>query len=901
MIAGAGLCTTQTTINGKRMTFSHDPRASALDVIRDQGGLTGAKLGCGAGVCGACTLRLDGHAVSACLLPATRLAGADVKTIEQYAPDRLHPVQKAFLAHDGLQCGFCTPGFINGAISYYEEWQATHGKGHSPSRDAIASAMAGHLCRCGAYVGIHEAIRRACAGEFDDIDTFSYPRLEGIEKVTGSARYTVDVRYEGMLSARLLGSPHAHARVRSIDTVKALALEGVKGIVDVLDDPHRVVRYVGHPILAVAAIDDEIAADALEAIVIDYEIRDFVIDPREAETPGSPIVFPEKKKLTPNASEGPIPPGSWTGNVRTPLVNVALSRGKGKARHAIDEGHSADAGMTQVAHSFNTPGQTHTALEPHGCVARWESADRLCVHTGTQGVFVLANEICSHYKLARKNVVVHAEFTGGAFGAKQGLRVEHTAAIDLARQTRAPVRLIFERHEEMVLGGYRPETRIRLALATNDDHEQCGMECRASGNGGIAVQSQVAPWVRFTYGGPKHCLDFDVTTNAGPARAMRAPSGPPAFWALESSVDALAHRLGVDPVGLRRKWDDSDVRDALYDWAESIPEWRSRAKAGTASGRFKSGIGLAIGNWFNAFHNATRVKLHTSPDGLVAECAVQDMGQGSRSVIGKAVADELGVSPHDICVKVGCSDFVEGPISSASRSTASIYPASVEVAGMLESSLVDASHTHLNLQNPHWSDGGVKHDGGHVTLHELMQALPPMTLTSRKRGGNGRLDVLGGMPTGDLGVSLLFRMTGAISLVAVDVDTRLGRVHPTKVWMGLGVGKIVNPALADSQVQGAIVQSLGFSLTEERRHDPLTGTLLSFGLEDYRIPGLGDTPDIEIHYHEQGFEMMRGGACGLSEIATLPVPPALGNAVFNATGWRPTDLPLRPHRLIDHV
>lgn len=901
MDTAANLCTTPTTINGKAITLQHAPCASALDVIREQAGLTGTKLACGAGVCGACTILVNKQSVTACMMPATALAKADVRTVEHHDANGLHPVQKAFLAHDGLQCGFCTPGFINEAIHYYEHWQQQHGKGQSPSREAIAQAMSGHLCRCGAYVGIHEAVRSACAGEFDDVDTVSYPRLEGMEKVTGSAKYTVDVHHDGMLTAKLLGSPHAHAKVVSIDTSAAEAIDGVKGIIDILDDPHRVVRYVGHSILAIAATSEDIAMEAMEAVVIDYDVQDFVIDALEATKPGSAVVYPESKKKTPNASEGPIPPGKWRGNVRTPLLNKAMSKKKRKAIQAIESAPQRNEPLTCVSHTFVTPAQTHTSLEPHGCVAHWETATKLTVHTGSQSVYVLANEICDHYKLKREDVAVYSEHIGGAFGSKQGLRQEITATIDLAKKTNAPVKLIFDRLEEMTLGGYRPETRVELSLATDGQHQQRGMQCLAWGNCGIAVQSQLAPWVRYTYHGPKHCADFDVTTNAGPAKPMRGPGGPPAFWALESGIDALAHQLDVDPVSLRRKWDDSNVREALYDWAESIPEWRNRHRAGSSSGRFKSGMGLAIGNWFNAYHNATRIKLSTGKDGLMAECAVQDMGQGSRSVIGKTVADELGISAHDIQLDVGRSDYVEGPISSASRSTASLYPTSIEVAQMLKSQLLESCDKHLNLKNPRWGEGGVKHDSGHLSMTDLLQALPPITVTSSKRGGNGPLDILGHMPSGDIGLSMLFRMTGALSLVSVEVDTRLGRVHPQKVWMGMSVGKITNPELATSQVYGAVVQSLGFTLTEERRYDPLTGSLLSIGLEDYRIPGIGDIPEIDVHFHEEGFEMMRGGACGLSEIATLPMPPALGNAVFNATGWRPTELPLTPRRLVGNV
>ena len=890
-------CTTSTTVNGNRVVFTHGPADSALEVLREQAGLTGAKLVCGAGVCGACTVRLDGKTVTACILPATALNGRLVETVEKHGADNLHAVQKAFLAHDGLQCGFCTPGFINEAITFYEQWCSEKEKGQSPSREQIAEAMAGHLCRCGSYVGIYEAVRSACAGEFDDVDTFTYPRLEGIQKVTGAAKYTVDISHDNQLTARLCCSSRAHAVIKSIDTSTALGMEGVKAIVEVLDDEHRTVRYVGQPILAVAAISDAIARNAVEAIKIEYEARGFVLNADDAEQSDAPEVYPEKKKKPPNASEGPIPPGDWNGNVRTPWLNKTLSKNKRAVTQALHAARDGGTESMMVEYEFRTQAQTHTAFEPHCCVACWDTPDTLTVHTSTQSVFVLANEIAKHFNLDRNKVSVNAEFIGGAFGAKAGLRVEHLAAIKLAREAGAPVRLVLDRLEEMTIGGCRPATRIKFGLVSDSKHQQAGMRCEAWGDCGIAVQSQVSPWVRYTYTGPKHCEDFDVTTNTGPAKPMRAPSGPAAFWAMESCVDAVANQLNVDPIKLRRQWEGSDVRDKLYDWVESIPQWRNRKAAGTSSGRYQHGMGFAIGNWFNAFHNGTRIELMCSPQGIVAQCAVQDMGQGARSVMGKAVADELGVSAHDIDVQIGRSDYVQGPISSASRSTASLYPVALEVAGTLKKRLLEQAEQQLELKGVQWQDGGVIHDNGHMPLQDLIRELPSFNVMSDRRGGNGTLDLVGSMPTGDIGLSMLFRMTGAVSLVSVNVDTRLGKIQPDKVWMGMSVGKIANPALADSQIHGAVAQSLGYALTEERTHDPLTGALLSMGLDEYRIPGMGDIPEIEIHYDETGFDKMRGGACGLAEISTLPLMPALGNAVFNATGWRPTDLPMCPRRV----
>ena len=894
--------TTHTHINGSPVTLHHDPADAAVEAIRDKAGLTGTKLVCGAGVCGACTVLVDGKPAASCCLPACSLEGKQVQTIEQFDRDNLHPVQKAFLVHDGLQCGFCTPGFIVEAIYFYDRWRDQNGT-DAPSRETIAAAMAGHLCRCGAYEGIYRAIQTACRGDFDDVeaDDLEFARHEGIAKVTGEAKYTFDVTYDGMLVAKFLSSPHPHAKVVGVDTSVAEQISGVEAVVDVLEDPHRVVRYAGQPILAVAAIDEATAIQALDAIEIEYEVFPFVVDPVTARQSDAPVVYPESKKLTPNASEGPIPPGFWKGNVRTPLTNQFFSSKKSKARKALAAARSGEDGLHLVEHTFSTPAQTHTSLEPHVCVANWDGR-KLTVHSSTQSVHLLGKEIAKHFKIPRSDVTVHAEFIGGAFGSKQGLILEIKTAVALAMKTNRPVKLAFTRDEEMVMGGFRPTSEIEMALVVDDDANQRGITAKAWGCCGTAVQSQNAPWIRLLYSGPKDLKDFDVLTNWASARPFRGPCGPSAFWALEQSVDQAASDLKMDPIALRRKWDPDSVRSRLYDWAESIDAWKQRPETGSQSSRFRTGVGVAIGNWFNAFWSGTQVKLELTTGGLVASCAVQDMGQGSRSVIGKAIAETLGVSFHDVDVQIGNSDFVPGPISSGSRTTASIYPTSIEAASMMREQIVSAARTKLALKNPRWTEGKLSYDSGSMDIAELADKLAPLTVTSKKRGSNGLWDVMGKLPSGDLGMNFTLSTTGSVCLVQLSVDTLLGKIIPEKVWMGMAVGKITNPILARSQTYGGIIQSLGITLSEERKWCPTTGTLLSFGMEDYRIPGIGDVPEMEVFFDEFGFEnIMKGGACGMAELSNVPVSAAVGNAVYNATKWRPTVLPLTPERVIRNV
>jgi xanthine dehydrogenase YagR molybdenum-binding subunit len=886
----------RTVLNGQPSDFDTDVGDTAIDVIRDQAGLTGTKLVCGAGVCGACTVLVDGVPKTSCLLPAHQLDGRSVQTVEAHAGPELHPVQRAFMAADALQCGFCTPGFVNEAIAFYDRWRAERA-GDAPSREEIAAALSGHLCRCGAYLGIYDAVARACTGEFDGAVDVSPARVDAQAKVTGEAKYTVDVRYDEQLEGRFIRSEVAHARVTAVDADAALAVPGVVAVIELLDTADRVVRYVGEPIAIVVANTARLAHEAMRLVSVSYDELPFVVDKIEAER-GSVTVYEGKPKGAPNSSEGPIAPGRFDGNVRRPRGGGMISQRARKARRLIREAETSPD-LELISGTWGTPDQIHTALEPHAAVAVWDGPESLTLHASTQNVHLLAHEAAKHFHLKPQNVKVRAPFIGGAFGAKQGLGIEAIAAITGAQQTGTPVRVVNDRLEEMVTGGHRPSSSIDVDIVANRSSDLEAMRIDATGYCGIAVNSGHAMVGRLVYPKvPKIIADRDVLTNTAPGKPFRAPFAPPLFWAVEGSVDETAHRLGIDPIDLHRRWDPHKLRPHLYDWASQLDVWRTRGPVGAGSGRFRRGVGFAMAAWANIYYAGTVVEVSTSPDGISARTAIQDMGQGARSVVAAAVAETFGVDPNDVNVDIGESGDFRGPGSSASRTTNAVFSPTKEAAGKVRDQLVAAARTELQLVDPAPSGGGVSHGDGFMSWHELAAKVTPQRATAR-RGSNGAFDMLGKVPSGNLAMTLGRPTTSAVYVCEVVVDTGLGIVKVPKVWGGLAVGKVVVAALARSQVHGGVVQGIGYALYEERNLDPHTGTVLSLGLEEFRIPGIADMPEVEVFFHEGGYEHTKGGAVGLSEVSTIPVAAAVGNAVFHATGHRYREIPLRPDRILE--
>jgi xanthine dehydrogenase YagR molybdenum-binding subunit len=881
----------RTRVNGRDHDLEVHPDDAALAAVRDRIGLKGSKHGCGHGACGACTMQLDGTPVATCILPATALHDRKVLTVEGLADgDALHPVQRAFMAEDALQCGYCTPGFVVEAAAFVDRMRANN---RQPTRDEVAAALAGHLCRCGAYASIYRAVEAACAGKHDRFEARGAPRVDALAKVTGTAIYTVDVDMPGLLVAKALHAPWAHAKVRKIDWSKALALPGVRGAVRLLGE-HGTVRYAGQELVAIAAVDERTAERALELVEIDVEVREALVGMDAALAPGAPLVYPKRadRKDLPNASEGPLIPESWDGNKRGPFE--LFSKAPGKAQRAIDEARS-NGNVTDG--TWTTQTQCHTALEPHAAVAVWDGPRRLTVYLSTQAVSAMAGDIAQRWGLRDDDVRVMALYVGGGFGAKATLQTEAVVAIELAKVCGAPVRYALDRRWEIMIGGNRPGTRVSVALATDRAGELVGMTSDAVADCGVAVGHISSVMFRIIYpDAPRSLKDSDVVSHGPPSKPMRGPGGPAAFWALEQAIDDLAHQRKEDPLVLRKRWDPNPARKPLYAWARTIPQWRDRGAVGAEKGRFRRGVGVACGAWFVFAEPRTRVQLDLrrgENPGLVASTASQDIGNGTRTVVARSIAARFGLDPHDIGVRVGDSRFVHGPMAGGSRTTSSIVGPCDDACDQMADELVEFASRRFGLRKAKATKDGVAHDGGTMAWKVVFGVAPEITVVGKRRRDEG-----GFFLPPIMGLAVERYVSGSLQIAEVEVDTRLGRVRVVESWIGLGVGRIAAPVLARSQAEGGVVQGIGYALYEERRLDPKGGYLLTGGLEDYRVPGIGDIGPIHVHFDEHGYEKVPGHNVGLGEIVTLTPAAAIGNAVFHATGWRPKDLPLRPDRVL---
>ena len=536
------------------------------------------------------------------------------------------------------------------------------------------------------------------------------PRLDGKLKVTGAAKYTADVKLPGMLYGVMITSPHASASIKSIDTAAAENYPGVKAV-HVLDkvigaaevkgekeqNKYPLIRFAGQPVAGIAATSRAAADEAARLVKVEYEVLPFVVDTDKAREEDAPVVFPAPAEQKGTAGGGGGPSGvPQKGNVRGPV--------KGGTKDVDIEKALADAEVVVDA-TYRTQVQTHSALETHGVVADWKP-DLLTVYASTQGTGSVRDELAAIFGLQKTKVRVITEFMGGGFGAKFGAGNFGVLATHLSKKAGAPVKLMLTRKDEHLSVGNRPNSVQRVRIGAKQDGTLLAVHLNSYGTAGVGTGAGTAGPVKSLYPCPAILTEeFDIFTHAGPAAAFRAPGHPQGVYAYEQALDELADKLGVDPVALRDKIDVNNERaDAHREerriGAEKIG-WANRKPAGSEPGPVKRGLGMAQSIWYRFTSKDSNCEVRITKDGSVELLSgVQDIGGGIRTALAQVVAEELGLKPGDINVKIGDTNYPSGPASGGSVTTGSITPPAREAAWKAKQQLAEEIYGQVGANSP---------------------------------------------------------------------------------------------------------------------------------------------------------------------------------------------------------
>jgi xanthine dehydrogenase YagR molybdenum-binding subunit len=730
----------------------------------------------------------------------------------------------------------------------------------------------------------------------------SVPRIAGHAKVTGTARYTVDVKLPGMLYGRLLRSPHPHARLAKLDLTAAGSAPGVHAVLPINESAGRAVEapevgappgraerrvlYVGDVVAGVAAESPAAAEAALRLIKADYQPLPFVVDMESARRSDAPPVFMRPVHGESYAGAiGDASPPPQIGNVRGP--NRAGSRG--------DVGAGFAQAEVVVEDEFRTQVQTHCCMETHAVVADWH-AGGLTVYMSTQFTAGIRRELAQTFGLPLSRVRVVVDAMGGGFGSKSNANNYVRAAVALSRQAGAPVRIALDRREEQLDSGNRPATVQKMRIGAKRDGTLTAIGLDAYGTAGVALGAGVGSIAQGLYTCPNFGIaQSDVFINAGPGCAMRAPGNVPGAFALEQMIDALAEKLALDPLALRDRIDPSAVRREERRLGAARIGWSLRHAPGSDAGPVKRGIGVAQSYWgANVYTNAS-CEVRILRDGSVElRSSVQDIGSGIGTVLAQVVAEALGLRPEDIAVRIGDTDFPAGPPSYGSLTTASITPPARNAAYRALQQLLETVAPALGAtpQTLVVRDGRIATADGargmsfrEAAARQRTEYISVVASRSDDYGGFAR-------KFGDMASAQ--NALGGVQFAQVAVDVETGIVRVERVVAAQDCGRPMNPRQIESQVHGGVLMGVSYALHENRVIDRHTGHVLNADLEHYKIARARELPAIELILLENYQGTSATDAYGIGEPANIATAPAIANAVYNAIGVRVRELPMTP-------
>jgi xanthine dehydrogenase molybdenum-binding subunit len=914
-------------VNGQEVDLPVVPGEMLSDLLRYRLGLTGTKIGCNEMECGACTVLVDGEPVLSCSYPAVRVQGKHVLTIEglakmvdwgQKSPseEALHPLQEAFIKYGALQCGFCTPGQI--MTSY-----ALLLRKPEPSDEDIKTALKDTLCRCGAYPSILQAIKAAAKAmktgtpvEAPQIPPAAkpgkyvgnvHPRPDAVAKVTGRAKYTDDLQFEGMLHARVKRAMVPSAIVKRIDVSKAKALPGVVAVLTAEDIPgernHGLViydwpimvgvgervRYVGDAIAIVAAETREIATQALDLIEVEFEPLPVITDPVQAAQPDAPKIHPN-------------------GNL---LKHIKVRKGD------VEQGF-AEADVI-LEHTFFTPMHDHAFLEPECSIARPTPDGRMEVYVGSQIPYADRQQIARALGWPESRVHVVGQLMGGGFGGKEDIAGQIHAAL-LAHATGRPVKLLFDRHESLIVHPKRHATQIRVKVGAKLDGRLTAVETELYGDTGAYASLGEKVMTRATthssgpYEVPHVKADcYAMYTNNPPAGAFRGFGVMQSAFAIESIMDMLAERLGIDPVELRRKnalrvgsvTNTGQVLRQSVGLLECIEKVEAEMRCLGGPNPFAPkpvpGAPHLVRAWGFAVGYKNTGLGGGAPDKAGAEVELRrdgtfqvrtssaELGQGLPTVLQLIAAEELNQSPKRIDVLLMDTDLTpDGGPTTASRQTFVTGNAVRYAARALKELLTSELSERYDVppEQIRFVEGLAQINGHTLSLQQVAEEMlasgrPPVTSYTYWAPAT--------RPLGE-GGDMHFAFSFAAQAAEVEVNTRTGEVKVLRMIIANDVGYAINPLGLRGQIEGGAIMGIGHALTEN--FIVKEGHVVTDRLARYRTPSIVHTPEIISFVVEHPVEEGPYGAKGVGEIVLIPTPAAITNAIYNAVGVRVDRLPV---------
>ncbi|MFK7939116.1 MAG: molybdopterin-dependent oxidoreductase [Roseovarius sp.] len=918
------------TVNGETHQMDADGK-TLLDVLREDMRLTGAKKACDNGECGSCIVMMNGKPTKSCLLGAERAAGRDVVTIEGLAPAAkgiqpgedisvLHPIQQAFLEKGATQCGFCIPGMIMKTATLLQNKP-------NPSRDDIVKGLSKNLCRCTGYTKILEAVeyaadlinenRNAVTQGVTDGPAVggNVARLDSPATVTGEAMYAADMQMDGMLHARLLRSTTHHARIISIDTSEAEAMEGVECVVTADDIPGTPflpncqpqvyvfpkdrIRFKGEALAGVAARTEAIAEEALRRIKVEIEELPHAIEVVDAAHPDATPMYDHSPRVSP-------PDEVSCGDI--------------------------DAGFAKadviIQNDYKVPVREHAAMEPESALVYMKDGQLVCV-TGLYHAFVQGTQsIANNLAMKQEDVRITCPAMGGNFGTRGDTLIAVTCGM-MTQKTGKPIRMVYSR-EESILGSCKaPSVDIRYKTGAMNDGRIVAVD--------VEVMHGAGGWAPFlidkTTQGVELCFyetlgallshvtgpyeienvrgrAWDVLTNGPRYVPLRGTNANYLPLAYESQVDLVAEALGLDPIDVRLKnairlGSKTHFGQTLNEHVSMVKELellkphydaakaRLEDRRADAQGPWQPGLGMGSG-WRNIGYLKTSITAgaELTEDGKVHVMAgTVEQGQGPTTQFAQIAADQIGVSMSEMKVTLGDTDAAPYPVPTfSSISTVGTGKAVQMAAEKLADKIIEAAAEMLQSSPRSLITKGDRvfladtPDIG-VTLTEIAQHF---TDTKQSSLSESEIPWSGEAPTILYGYN-----TG---LMELDVNTETGEVRLLNHVNVCDPGTRINPQAVDGQIDGAIAFGVGFALSERFHPDnPAT-------LEGYGLPSTKSVPmNVTRLYVEDPLERGPFGAKSMAEHPGISPIPAIINAIANATGARVRDIPATPDRVLQAI